>query len=306
MQHPLKWYRALFSYKTLQDPRCPVLFQKHLCFNERAAGTSSKNSYSRFVIGVTATSLFTLITQQDQPKNPDEVMITKKEILRPKSNDTGIGLSDLQKKKTQELTMLEIETYSKEGIATHASLLEEWMRRDYIHYPYLWMPTSTEINLDVFLNEKTTLLTLIKREGRVVGMAAGMAFESEYLSNYFEAPLVKLTEEQGIRPETLYYISFFLTAPEYRNDKAIVESIYNSQAEHAHSLFRTHICFWSALDNSQHPLKPNMLTPVEPWGYVIGNYKPMHIELKLPWNTLQVDGSAKQEIHLIQFFTKSL
>ena len=40
--------------------------------------------------------------------------------------------------------MIEIETYSKEGIATHAFLLEEWMRRDYIHYPYLWMPTPPE------------------------------------------------------------------------------------------------------------------------------------------------------------------
>jgi hypothetical protein len=205
-----------------------------------------------------------------------------------------------------ELAMLQIENVSKDGIASHAPLLEEWMRRDYIHYPYLWVPTEGETCLSLFINEKSTLLTLIKREGHVVGVAAGMAFDSENLANFFEAPLAKLAEEQGICPEELYYMSFFLTAPDCRNEKAIVEAIYDAQATHAKFLNKTHLCFWCSSETPLHPLKPNSITPVEPWGYVVKDYEPMHIELNLPWNTLQVDGSVKEEIHPVQFFMKSL
>src|ERR1700722_18960169 len=144
--------------------------------------------------------------------------------------------------------MFEIEAYSKEKIAEHASLLEEWMRRDYIHYPYLWIPAQGEAYLDVFINEKSTLMTLLKREGRIVGIAAGMAFDSENLADYFSAPLTKLAEDQGIRSEALYYMSFFLTEPDCRNDKSIVEMIYNAHAQYAKLLDKTHICFWSTLE----------------------------------------------------------
>ena len=205
-----------------------------------------------------------------------------------------------------ELAMLQTQNISSEGIVLYAPLLEEWMRRDYIHYPYLWVPAEGETYLNVFINEKSTLLTLIKREGHIVGVAAGMPFDSENLAQFFQAPLAKLAEERGIYPEKLYYISFFLTAPDCRNEKAIVEAIYDAQATYAKSLNKTQICFWCSLETAQHPLKPNTPTPVEPWGYTIKEYEPMHIELSLPWSTLQIDGSVKEEAHPVQFFMKSL
>lgn len=205
-----------------------------------------------------------------------------------------------------ELTMFEIETCSQEDIITHAPLLEEWMRRDYIHYPYLWVPAQGETCLDLFINEKSTLLTLLKWEGRVVSIAAGMVFESENLASYFDAPLAKLVEDRGIQPQTLYYISIFLTSPDCRNEKAIVESMYDAHAQYAKQLDRTHLCFWSTVEIPHHPLKPDVLTPIEPWGYVVKDYEPMHIELNMLWTTLQVDHSVKEEVHPIQFFMKPL
>jgi hypothetical protein len=205
-----------------------------------------------------------------------------------------------------ESAVFQIENVSNDSIALHAPLLEEWMRRDYIHYPYLWVPAEGEAFLTLFINEKSTLLTLIKREGHVVGIAAGMAFDSEKLANFFEAPLAKLAEEQGICPEELYYLSFFLTAPDCRNEQAIVDAIYDAQATHAKLLNKTRICFWSSVEMPQHPLKPNTITPIEPWGYTIKGYEPMRIELNLPWSTLQIDGSVKEEVHPVQFFMKSL
>lgn len=100
--------------------------------------------------------------------------------------------------------MLEVEIYSNDKIVKYAPLLEAWMQRDYMHYPYLWIPAEKETSLDIFINEKSTLLTVVKREGHVVGVAAGMRFESAYLSEHFEAPLSELSKEHGIRPETLY------------------------------------------------------------------------------------------------------
>jgi hypothetical protein len=202
--------------------------------------------------------------------------------------------------------MFEIETCTKEKIADHAVLLENWMRRDYIHYPYLWVPAPGETSLDLFIHEESALLTLLKQENRIIGVAAGLAFEAKNLANLFSAPLAQLAEEQGIRPETLYYMSFFLTDPDYRNEQAIIEAIYDAQVKHAKFLNKTHICFWTALDIPNHPLKPNVFIPVEPWGYAIESYQPMHIELNLSWSTLQVDGSVQEEVHPVQFFMKML
>ena len=82
--------------------------------------------------------------------------------------------------------------------------------------------------------------------------------------------------------------------------------IYNAHVKHAKILGKNNICFWSTIGESHHPLKPSILTPVEPWGYVIEDYKPMNIELNLPWSTLQVDGSVKEEVYPVQFFMKSI
>ena len=100
--------------------------------------------------------------------------------------------------------MFEIETCTKEGIAEHAALLEKWMRRDYIHYPYLWVLAPGETCLDLFIHEESTLLTLLKRENRIIGIAAGMAFEAKNLANYFAAPLAQLAEEPTARNSNLF------------------------------------------------------------------------------------------------------
>ena len=55
-----------------------------------------------------------------------------------------------------------------------------------------------------------------------------------------------------------------------------------------------------------HLMKPNELIPIEPWGYVLGDFTNMNIKLDLPWSTLQVDGSVKEEMHPAEFFFEEL
>jgi hypothetical protein len=202
--------------------------------------------------------------------------------------------------------MVTIETYSMQEIAPFSPLLEEWMKRDYIHYPYLWVPAKGECSLDLFINEKSALVIIAKREEKIVGLAGGMSFECENLQNFFQAPLTQLAEKQGFKPDQLFYMSFFLTAPECRNEQSLVLAIYDTYVKYAKSLGKTKICYWYDSGTPKHLMKPSELIPIEPWGYVLGDFTTMDIKLDLPWSTLQADGSVKEEMHPAEFFFKDL
>src|ERR1700733_878734 len=132
--------------------------------------------------------------------------------------------------------MLQVSTYSTDQIIEHIPLLEQWCRRDYIRYPYLWVPSHEELCMDIFVKEKDALVTLVRKQGNVLGVAAGIVFNSKLLEDYFQAPLVEKAKEQGFDPARILYMSFFLTAPEHRNDLTVVSSIYQIYIDFAKKL----------------------------------------------------------------------
>lgn len=207
----------------------------------------------------------------------------------------------------EKTLMFEVESYSGDAIIPHTPLLEEWVKRDYINYPYLWVPTTVDFWFDIFIKEENALVTIVKQQGEVVGVAAGISFDSEPLQNYFQEPLSKLAEECGFNPSQIVYMSFFLTAPQRRNDTLLVQAIYDTYVKFASNLRKTKISYWAHMSSEEnHPLKPKKLVPVEPWGEVIHGFRSMKIKLNLPWMTLQSDGSVKEEIHPAEFFIKDL
>lgn len=207
----------------------------------------------------------------------------------------------------EERSMFEVESYSGDAIIPHTPLLEEWVKRDYIHYPYLWVPTTSDCGLDLFIKEEHALVTIVKQQGKVVGIAAGISFDSERLQNYFQEPLSKLAEEHGFDPSQILYMSFFLTAPERRNDPLLVQAMYDTYVKFASNLGKTKVSYWADMSSDEHhPLKPEKLVPIEPWGEVIHGFRSMKMKFNLPWMTLQSDGSVKEAIHPAEFFIKDL
>jgi|SRR5579862_3885185 len=202
--------------------------------------------------------------------------------------------------------MLEIATYSTDQIIPLVPLLEKWFARDYIHYPFLWVPSPEELCTDLFIKEKNALVALCRKQGEVIGAAACIALDSEHLEAYFEQPMREKAIERGFDPSQILYMSFFLTAPEYRNDPSVVSQIFQACLDFGRARGKTQVCYWRSLDKPNHPLKPEVPVVVEPWEHVICGFKSMNMQMDVPWKTLQPDGSVQMENHAIGFFIKDV
>jgi hypothetical protein len=202
--------------------------------------------------------------------------------------------------------MFEVSTFSTEQIIPHIPILQEWVKRDYLEYPYLWVPSDAECFMDMFVNEKNALVTIVKKGEHVVGVAAGMPFNSEGLEPFFEHPINAMAKARGFDPSRILYMSFFLTAPEHRNEKMLVSAIYDAYLSFAKKLNLTHVCYWSEIEPENHPLKSQYPTTIEPWGIAINGFRNMNLQLDLYWPTLQVDGSIKNAKHVAEFYIKEL
>jgi hypothetical protein len=202
--------------------------------------------------------------------------------------------------------MLEITTYSMDEILPLVPLLEKWFARDYINYPFLWVPSPEELCTDMFIKEKNALVALCRKQQEVVGAAASIVLDSKHVEAYFEHPICEKAKECGFDPSKILYMSFFLTAPAYRNDPMVVSKIYQACQDFGRAQGKTQVCYWRSLGKPDHPLKPQIPVIVEPWEQVICGFKSMNMQMDIPWQTLQPDGSVKMENHAIEFFIKSL
>lgn len=202
----------------------------------------------------------------------------------------------------------EINTYSTDQITPLLPLLEDWVEREFFQYPYLWAPPKGKICFgnSMLVNEKNAQVVIVRKEGQVIGVAAGGAFDSEGFKSYLGQSAVEMTKARGYDPSRVLYMSYFLTASEYRNDERLVSAIYNKFADFARSLGRTHICFYEDFGDPDSPLKPEHPVPIEPWGYVIKGCKSMDIRLDLSWETLQPDGSVIDQSHSAELFIKEI
>jgi hypothetical protein len=101
-------------------------------------------------------------------------------------------------------------------------------------------------------------------------------------------------------------MNYFLVTPRLRDDETLVRSIFEKQIQFAKQLGKKQICFMEIVQDENHPLKSLDSTSPEPWGDMIKGYKNMGLSLTLSWPTLQADGSAKEEEHIVQFYILDL
>jgi len=212
-------------------------------------------------------------------------------------------------------TALELSSYSAEQIEPLLPLLEEWVQREFIQYPYLWLPPKGEFCMSnvMLAAEKEALVTIVRKGQQVVGVAAAVSFDSEAFRTTYEAAvlgsnqsILEKMKEQGFDPSKMLYMNYFLTAPEYRNDENLVGLIYNNYVDFAHKIGRTQLCYFEDAGRVDHPLKPAHPTPIEPWGHAIQGFKSMYMQADLSWPTVQLDGSARDEAHTVEFFFKDI
>lgn len=203
----------------------------------------------------------------------------------------------------------ELSSYSLEQIEPMLPLLEEWLQRGFGQYPYLWRPSKEEKvspGNRVMLSEKNALVTCVRKGDEVVAIAGGIAMEATSLQDLLGQTVIDEMKKQGYDPSQMVYMSYFLTAPEYLNEPELVEKVYNHYTTFAKEMGKSQLCFFEYFGSDDHPLKPNYVVPIEPWGYVINNSRNMNIKVEQSWPTLQVDGSVVEEAHQVEFFVKDI
>ena len=213
-------------------------------------------------------------------------------------------------------SMYELSTYSADQIEPLLPVLQEWGECAFIQYPYLWVPAKGEIfaAYTLLAREKKSLVAIVRNKGEIIGLAGGVPFDCEELQELFDEDpqipsdfsLRQKMKEQGFDATRMFYMSFFLTAPKYHNDENLVELIYNHFIDFIHSIGRTQICYFDDQGRADHPLKPEKLKPIEPWGHIIPGFRSMDMKKQFSWPTLQLDASVKDETHSLEFFVKDI
>jgi hypothetical protein len=199
---------------------------------------------------------------------------------------------------------LELNAYTKEQITPILPLLEEWVEREFLNYPYLWSPPAGQTcdSNATLINEEQGHVLVVKKNDEVIGVAVAVPFDSSQLQGYFNAQVIDLAKEQGFDPSSILYMSYFLTAPEHREDEHLVSAMYNHFVDFAHSIGKKQICYFEDLGDPNSPLKPEYPVNVEPWGHMIKGVRSMNIQFNPVWSTLQPDRSVKEEAHPSEFF----
>lgn len=203
---------------------------------------------------------------------------------------------------------LQLFVYSNAEIEPYLTLLDEWSARAFSQYPYLWVPTPGEPCLGnlALVSEKDSLLVMVKREGEVVGYATGVPLDSIPYRDYLTQKTVDAVQEKGFDVSKMFYVSTFLTAPQYHNDPELVHFLYDHFAAGAASMGKTQLCYFEDLGSLDHPLRPENPVAIEPWRHVIEGLKSMDVQVVLSWPTLQSDQSVRDEGHTVDFFVKDL
>jgi hypothetical protein len=222
--------------------------------------------------------------------------------------------SETETNSFEEKSMFELRTYDTEEIEPLLPLLQEWGESVFIQYPYLWVPVKGEIfgAFALLAKEKNARVAVVQNQGKVVGLAAGVPFDAPMLQAIFdedgqaESPLLQRVEEQGFDPSRIFYMSFFVTSPEYYNHLQIIDLIYNSYIDFIRAIGGNQLCYFDDIGRDDHPLKPERFLPIEPWGQAILGFKSMQVKKAFAWPTLQSDGSVKEETHQLEFFVKNL
>jgi hypothetical protein len=215
---------------------------------------------------------------------------------------------------TEKESMFELNTYATEQIEPLLPLLQEWGEREFIQYPYLWVPEKGKIfaSYALLARENNARMIIVKNRDQIIAVAAGVPFDAAELQSIFDDDaqsdtcLLAKVKEQGFDPSRMFYMSTFCTAPEFHNDSRLVDLIYQSYVDFIRSIGRDQICYFEDKGRPDHPLKPEVPIPIEPWGCVIQGFQNMQVKKTFSWPTLQADGSVQEEAHQLEFFVKNI
>jgi hypothetical protein len=197
---------------------------------------------------------------------------------------------------------IEVTRYKQEAIIPYLTTLQSWSVREFGHAPYLYAPSKEQIvciSDVVLVNSNRAELALARKDGKLVGLVATVAFDVPELHGhyFFQHDLINKMRSAGFEPGRMLYVAYFLTAPECHNDPAVVDALYASTVQHAYAEGKSELCYMEDIGPAP--------TKIEPWGAVIHDCTATKVQVVIPWSTKQ--GTQVKEVpHTLEFYVHKL
>ncbi len=211
------------------------------------------------------------------------------------------GISSLESapdSMTRERAHTTIHTYRGEVVGDLLSTIRSWAVSNYISFPFLYVDQGEELPHHIFRDDPHAFVLFAERNGHKVGMFTALPLTSPLLDvNYSPLPYMDQIREQGFNPDQILYVASFLISKEERQDKGLILRIYQQAVDLAKEMGKTQICYFTALYDDHHPLKPDPFVQPEPWDDLPSPFRSMGVAMDFTWPTLQADGSVKECVH---------
>jgi hypothetical protein len=99
-------------------------------------------------------------------------------------------------------------------------------------------------------------------------------------------------------------MTYFLVAPQQRDNKELILAIYEKFIAQLKSLGKKYITYIDVIRPNNHPQKPVSYRSPEPWDEIIKGFTKSGVVISATWPTIQVDGNVQDEAHQLEFFIK--
>ncbi len=225
-------------------------------------------------------------------------------LLLSSEVDKGVHLESIEKHLNDESGLnFAIQSYHREEVISLLPILYKWSLA-FQQPPYSFAGFHQDDIIDsqdiMYVNDKNALVVIAKIDECIVGIGAGLPFDSSYVRFHFEKTQLNFYEtvaNKGYDVSKLFYITFILMAPDYRDNRQLPNTIFEEFSRFAIGLGQTGICRMEDRTLSSKD-------PIETWVSHVDGFKKMGISFNKNWLTYAEDGSVQEREHHLEFFLK--
>jgi len=167
-------------------------------------------------------------------------------------------------------------------------------------YPYLYVGDFAEemSQFNIFIDAPDSAVAIAYHGETPVGLLTGCPLS--YCSSSLTDKASRFTKI-GVNPEKCYYLPEIIVLPEHRGND-LSRKLLGALESHAKKLGYEKGSLITE-SHEKHPLKPDSYKSLDSlWSHL--QYKKTPLKVYLDWRTYQADGSAREQKHKLNFWTK--
>lgn len=206
-------------------------------------------------------------------------------------------------------SQINVEIFHKENILPFLPLMNNWFTIAFQKPPYCFAGPYTHELVDpqdlFYVNDSHGIVIIAKSSEKVVGVAAGLPFDSKHLQAYLESrhkgAFIEIVKA-GFDPSQMFYLTYILTSPEFKERSLLSCRIFDAIKNWAAQIGKKQVCWQEDVSYSN----VNLNEKVENWEEDVGGFITMEVRFKYHWPTRQSDGSVEEAEHIMEFFYKEI